>query len=653
MSVHLHIVLGLPLLGAITLGLAGARIPQRAVGWLAAALVGGSFVASLALMPVLHSLPVQQRAVTATLWTWVRAGDFSADVSLLVDPLSATMILVITGVGFLVHVYSISYMPAGQEDVGRFFTYLNLFVFSMLVLVLAGNFLVLFVGWELVGLCSYLLIGFWYDRRYTIAMSNADAGRKAFIVNRVGDLGFILALLLIWTTFGSLAYAEVLPQAARILPMGGAAALGIGGLLLLGATGKSAQLPLFVWLPDAMAGPTPVSALIHAATMVTAGVYMIARTHALFERAPQILALIAAIGGLTALMAALSACVQTDIKRVLAYSTVSQLGYMFLALGVGAYVAGIFHLTTHAFFKALLFLAAGCIIHALQHASQHNGQPGAFDPNDLRQMGGLAGRMPVTAVCIGIGGLALAGVAPLAGFWSKDEILHATLARGGPYVGLWLLGLLTATLTGYYSGRQLLLALGGQARSAAAGRAVEAPAMMLMPLLVLAGLSVLGGLLALQLGGRASPIHSFLGAVLAPAEHGVVGGAPKLPLAAAALVASLSGLGAAYAGYANGRLERVRASPGLQPIHALLSEGFHIDQLYSRLFVGPFRALSDFAWRVLDDDAIDGAVNAAGRLMLVVGVWLRRLQTGYVRNYALSFIAGAVFLGLYVLFRMH
>src|SRR5213083_1599816 len=432
--------------------------------------------------------------LTAQLSPWIVAGEFDTWITAHVDQLTGVMLLVVTGVGFLIHLYSVGYMH-GDDGFARFFTYLNLFVFSMVMLVLAADFLVLYVFWEAVGLCSYLLIGFWYQKQ-----SAADAGKKAFIVNRVGDFGFGLAIMLIWTTFGTLAYGEVFSRATDAI--GGGTYLAIALLLFMGACGKSAQLPLFTWLPDAMEGPTPVSALIHAATMVTAGVYMVARCHKLFEMAPLSLEIVAWVGGLTALFAASIGVAQTDIKRVLAYSTISQLGYMFAAVGIGAYAAGIFHLVTHAFFKALLFLGAGSVIHGL------GGE------QDLRKMGGLSSRMVTTTITTTIGALGLAGVPGLAGFFSKDEILAAAFVSG--HRVMWALLMLGAFLTAFYTSRLLFLAFYSDPRMSreAAHHVHESPSVMTLPLWVLAVLTVVAGLAVGIPSERGTRFARFLDPVL-------------------------------------------------------------------------------------------------------------------------------------------
>ncbi|HEV2106593.1 MAG TPA: NADH-quinone oxidoreductase subunit L, partial [Candidatus Eisenbacteria bacterium] len=433
----LWIVPALPLAAVLVNLLLGDRLGRRGTGWLACGAVGLAFLAALRAVLQLAALPPAARTLVETCWTWMRVGDFQARVAFLLDPLSAVMVLVVTGVGALIHVYSTGYM-AHDPGFRRFFLYLNLFMFAMLTLVLADNYLLMFVGWEGVGLCSYLLIGFWYERP-----AAAEAGKKAFIVNRIGDFGFMLGVftLIAWT--GSVDFERVFAAAPSVFAAGGLAVTAATLLLFLGATGKSAQIPLYTWLPDAMEGPTPVSALIHAATMVTAGVYMLARSHVLFALAPATLEVVAVIGAATALMAATIGLAQNDIKRVLAYSTVSQLGYMFFACGVGAFGAGIFHLMTHAFFKALLFLGSGSVIHAL------NGE------QDLRRMGGLARKLPWTHATMLVATLAIAGIPPFAGFFSKDEILSAAFASG--HFGVWLAGLAGAGLTALYMFRLYVL----------------------------------------------------------------------------------------------------------------------------------------------------------------------------------------------------
>jgi NADH-quinone oxidoreductase subunit L len=525
----------------------------------------------------------------------------------------------VTGVGLLIHIYSMGYM---HDDPGyaRYFAYLNLFVFSMTMLVLAGNFLLLYVFWEAVGLCSYLLIGFWYQRE-----SAANAGKKAFIVNRVGDFGFGLAIMWLWISLGTLDYAAVFKGAETLAP---ATATGIALLLFMGACGKSAQVPLHVWLPDAMEGPTPVSALIHAATMVTAGVYMVARSHALFERSGVALDVVLWTGVVTALFAATVGLVQTDIKRVLAYSTVSQLGYMFAAVGLGAYAIGIFHLLTHAFFKALLFLGAGSVIHGL------GGE------QDLRKMGGLAPRMVLTTITMTIGAAGLAGFPGLAGFFSKDEILAAAFHQNR---AAWALLLVGAFMTAFYTFRMIFLAFLGAPRMSkeVAHHIHESPPVMTVPLVVLAVLTIVTGWVVGVPSEDGTRFQRLLGSVF-PLHAGAHGGVTAIVLLVLSVIVAFAGILLAWFMYG---AVPVRADAIGRPrtvIHRLLLNAWYIDWLYDRIIVGPLFAASDFLARIFDTRVVDGAVNGVGRAVVAWAASLRRLQTGYVVNYALTMLAGAV-----------
>jgi NADH-quinone oxidoreductase subunit L len=603
----------LPLLGALINMLFG-RLTGRRAHWVAVPAVAGAFVVACAVFA--HA---RVSTFTSTLYWWIDAGDFEANVVALVDPLSAVMLLVVTGVGLLIHLYSIGYM---HDDPGyaRFFAYLNLFVFSMTMLVLAGNFLVLYVFWEAVGLCSYLLIGFWYERE-----AAARAGKKAFIVNRVGDFGFGLAIMWIWTTLGTLDYAAVFKGVETLPP---ATATGIALLLFMGACGKSAQIPLHVWLPDAMEGPTPVSALIHAATMVTAGVYMVARSHVIFERSGVALDVVLWIGVATALFAASVGLVQTDIKRVLAYSTVSQLGYMFAAVGLGAYAVGIFHLLTHAFFKALLFLGAGSVIHGL------GGE------QDMRRMGNLAPRMLLTATTMIVGAAGLAGLPPFAGFFSKDEILAVAFHTSRT---AWALLLLGAFMTAFYTARMMLLTFFGAPRMSkeVAHHVHESPPTMTVPLVVLAALTVIAGWalgVPAEEGTRfqrlLSPVFS-----LHEAEHG---GVTAIMLLVLSVIVVLAGVLLAWVVYGAGPVRAEEIGRPRNVVHRLLLNAWYVDALYDRTIVRPLLALSEFLARLFDTRVIDGAVNGVGRAVAAWAQSLRRLQTGYVVNYALTMLAGAV-----------
>ena len=632
----------LPLLGFAVLAAVGRRAGDPGAGWVATAAVGGSFLCTLVAFGQLLGRDAEARAVSDHLFTWIQVGGFHVDAGLLLDPLSVTMALFVTGVGFLIHLYSIGYMK-GDERYSRFFVYLNLFVFSMLMLILGDSLLVTFLGWEGVGACSYLLISFWFERD-----SAASAGKKAFVVNRIGDFGFMVAMFLCFATFGTLQYAGVI-EGAEGAPQTTVTAIAL--LLFVGACGKSAQLPLFVWLPDAMEGPTPVSALIHAATMVTAGVYLMARVAPLLALTPDVATTIAVVGAVTALFAATVACAQDDIKRVLAYSTISQLGYMFLAVGSGAYVAAIFHMITHAFFKALLFLGAGSVIHGLH------------DEQDMKRMGALKKWMPVTSATFIVGWLAIAGVPPLAGFWSKDDILLAAYDKS---LALWAVGLVTALLTAYYMSRQVFLVFYGDARWRPAAAAVshdrragyagqgadkghhgephESPWLMAGPLVVLAALSVLGGLVNLPFGAWARLEH-WLEPVFGEALHHVdADGALKVRLAAVAVAAAGAGIAFAYATFIKGR--RLDAN---EP--AILQRAWGIDALYAAVIATPGRALSAFCAYVVDARVIDGVVNGMGTIVRSGGGVLRKVQTGYVRNYALGVAFGATVLLGWVMVR--
>jgi NADH-quinone oxidoreductase subunit L len=626
----------LPLTGFALLVVFGRRLGDPTAGWLATAMMGLSFLVTAGVFLDLLSREHEARHVTVDLFSWIPVGGLSVKVALLVDPLSVTMALFVTGVGALIHLYSVGYMH-GDGRYSTFFVYLNLFAFSMLMLVLADNFLLSFLGWEGVGACSYLLISFWFTRE-----TAASAGKKAFVTNRVGDFGFMIAMFLIFASFGTLTYSGVLPHAGELTRT---TATAIALLLFLGACGKSAQLPLYVWLPDAMEGPTPVSALIHAATMVTAGVYLMVRVAPILHQAPTATTVIAIVGGATALFAATVACAQNDIKRVLAYSTISQLGYMFLAVGSGAYVAAIFHMVTHAFFKALMFLGAGSVIHGLH------------DEHDMKRMGNLRKYMPITWATFMIGWLAISGIFPFAGFWSKDEIL---LGAWNKNWALWAVGALTAFLTAYYMTRQIRLVFYGDERwrntehpAAADGdpelshpepvgadahaggehaEPHEAPSTMWIPLVVLAVLSVVGGAINLPFSHRTELLLRWVEPVLGDNIVEFTGN--KLVLAIIAL--AIAALGIVLGWNAWSRPDR----PELEP--ELLRRAWFIDPLYQAVIARPGEAVANFSAWVIDRKIVDGAVNGIAVAVREGGGQLRRLQTGYVRNYALGVAAGTV-----------
>lgn len=613
-------ILFLPLIGAALNVSFGKRLSRQASGIVASAAVAGSFALSLALLTLVTDLSAGS-FLRDSLWSWISSGAFRADFSLMADPLVEVMILVVTGVGLLIHVYSIGYM-AGDESVARYFAYLNLFVFFMLLLVMADNLVLMFVGWEGVGLSSYLLIGFWFEKK-----ENAEAGKKAFVVNRIGDFGFVLGLfLLAWSLTdlggGSLDFSAISQTAPRL---NSDLATAITLLLFVGAIGKSAQIPLYVWLPDAMAGPTPVSALIHAATMVTAGVYMIARLDSLYLLSPTALHVVAVVGSVTSIFAATIALVQNDIKKVLAYSTVSQLGIMFLGLGVGAFSQSVFHLVTHAFFKALLFLGAGSVIHAL--GGEQN----------IQKMGGLGKKLPITMWTFLAASLALSGIWPFSGYYSKDAILW--MSYGSPLGSppLWALGVLGAGLTAFYIFRVFFLTFLGESRMDIPTwmHAHESPPVMTLPLIVLAVLSLMGGWWADGLGTFLSPVLRSSG-VIAGAEEmektlavvPLISGAAGVILAAVfyLLVPSVPAKGAVLAG----------------PLYRLLLRKYYVDEIYDAIIVRPLQGLSLWFWRALDVRVIDGFVNRLGDAVLLTSSSWRRIQTGNVQHYALGFLLGAL-----------
>jgi NADH-quinone oxidoreductase subunit L len=639
---HLWIIPALPLLGAALNGLLGQSWPKRWVDIAGVASTGLSFAAALELFREFSQLP-GKRIWTKSYFTWIAAGTFHAGFDLQIDQLTVVMVLVVTGVGWLIHIYSTGYM-AREGGYYRFFSYMNLFMFFMLILVMAANFPLLFVGWEGVGLSSYLLIGFYFLRK-----SAADAGNKAFIVNRIGDFGFMLAMFLIFRAFGSLDFTKVFDQANGMAPdgFGQFGTLTVICLLLFtGAVGKSAQLPLYVWLPDAMEGPTPVSALIHAATMVTAGVYVVARTHVLFLHAPTAMLVVAVTGCMTAFFAATIGLVQTDIKKVLAYSTVSQLGYMFLACGVGAFTAGIFHLMTHAFFKALLFLAAGSAIHAL------GGE------QDLRKMGGLRKQIPWTYGTMLMGTLAIAGAPGFSGFFSKDSILfHAFESATG---GRWLygLGLFSALLTAFYMFRLMFLAFHGTPRFGGGKVHVhESPKNMLGPLVVLGVLSVMGGWLAAPtFFGGVDRFEEFLGPALGQARaagNAAESKSLELQLASVAAGIALAGFFVAAWFYLRRRDTPERLAKSFSGAYTLLLNKYYVDEIYAAILVKPLVWISTrVLWNAVDEGAIDGSVNGLADGAQAVGDRVRRVESGNTRSYAAWVVVGVILFIAVVLWPM-
>jgi NADH-quinone oxidoreductase subunit L len=629
MEKYIWLIPLLPLAGFVINGLGRNTLSKGVIGFIGSLLVLLSFGLSVAAFCQIKSTG---QPINVDLFTWFSVGSLQVNFSFLVDQLSSIMLLIITGVGFLIHLYSVGYMH-DDDGFGKFFAYLNLFVFFMLLLVMGSNYLIMFIGWEGVGLCSYLLIGFWYTNP-----SYADAAKKAFVMNRIGDLGFLIGIFLIFNTFGSIAYADVFGKA---LTTPGAPFVLITLLLFVGAVGKSAQLPLFTWLPDAMAGPTPVSALIHAATMVTAGIYMIARSNILFTMAPQTMEVIAIIGLLTAAFAALIALTQTDIKKVLAYSTVSQLGYMFLGLGVGAFTGSFFHVLTHAFFKALLFLGAGSVIHAM------GGE------QDMRKMGGLSGKIKITFVTMLIGTIAIAGIPPFSGFFSKDEILAAAYAHS---VTFYVIGVITAMLTSFYMFRMMYLTFWGKFRGTheQEHHLHESPPSMTIPLIVLAILSAVGGMIGVPavMGG-----HHELGAYLAPVfeeSHKILGEhelshSTEWALMGTSVLGALIAMVYAYVKYVKGAHVPVEDTQERGLLANLSYNKFYIDEIYDFLIRKPLYALSVFFYNVVDRLGIDGLVNGIGKSAIESGKGLRLLQTGNVGFYIFMMVAGIVAILLYSL----
>lgn len=633
-SILMSILILSPLIGFLINGFRYKKHSYLVAGSIATAAVAISFISAILLVSDLISLPVESRRIVVDFFDWVNVGNLKVHASFVVDQISAIMILVITGVGSLIHLFSISYMHH-DKGVAKYFSYLNLFVFNMLLLVLGSNLLVMFVGWEGVGLCSYLLIGFWFDDE-----AKAAAGMKAFVTNRVGDAAFLLGMFILFLTFGTLNFSELNAMAPTVAESSWLGAVTLGTLFLfIGATGKSAQIPLYVWLPDAMAGPTPVSALIHAATMVTAGVYMIVRLNPLFIMAPNTLMVIAVIGAATALMAATIGMTQWDIKKVLAYSTVSQLGYMFLACGVGAFGAAMFHLMTHAFFKALMFLGSGSVIHAM-HEEQ-----------DIRRMGGLKKYLPITHFTFVLGWLAIIGIPPFAGFFSKDEILWMSFHSPYGHVALWAVGAVTAALTAFYMTRLMALTFWGKSRVPKDVHPHESDAMMTIPLIILGVLSVIGGWI-----GIPHAIGEVLGDLPNVWEqwlHPVIKEIPNMEHAEASLewglMAVSVGLAAISAMVAfqmyirkPGSADKVAESLG--PVYKAVYNKYFVDEGYFAAIIHPLVRFSRQLWYYIDVNVIDRCTYLAADLAKGGGALVRNFQTGNMQQYALYIGLGLVFI---------
>jgi NADH-quinone oxidoreductase subunit L len=622
---HLWLIPLLPFAGFLINGMLGKHLPKVLVTTVALLAPLAAFLAVLGnAVGFFGDMPMLNVPVVETFGTWINTSALHVTFTFVLDQLSLVMLLVVTGVGFLIHIYSAGYMK-GDEGYARYFSYLNLFLFFMTTLVLAGNALLMFVGWEGVGLASYLLIGFWFQKK-----SAADAGKKAFVVNRIGDFGFLIGMFLLLANFGTLTFSEIAAKLSANPAWTGGVLTVTALCLLLGATGKSAQLPLYIWLPDAMEGPTPVSALIHAATMVTAGVYMIARTHVLFDHSPFALSVVAIIGAATALFAATIGLVQNDIKRVLAYSTISQLGYMFLGCGVAAYSAAIFHLVTHAFFKALLFLAAGSIIHGL------GGE------QDLRKMGGLRKKLPVTFWTMTAGVIAIAGIWPFAGFFSKDAILYAAFLQGTSGKVLWFVGLVTALLTAFYMFRLWYLTFWGESRSPEI-HPHESPWSMLGPLVVLALLSVCGGWIGIERFGV------FLAPSVGASASDAGSAQLELILSVAAVAVALLGWYIAYIFYLRKPQQPAELAATLPTGYKILFNKYYVDEFYGATVVKPLFAISTYVlgW-VVDKAILGGATWLLGGIATFSGALLQRWQSGNLRSYAAWLAAGAAAVLLFV-----
>lgn len=634
MQNYFILIVVLPLIGFLVNSLLGKKLnSEKLSGWLSSILVFIPFLIGVYSLIELLKLPPESRTIVYKYFTWISAGSFNLDYSFVVDPLSLVMILVVTGIGFLIHVYSIGYMH-GDKGYASFFAYLNLFIFAMLHLVLADNFLLVFLGWEGVGLCSYLLIGFWYEKKFT-----GDAAKKAFVVNRIGDFGFMVAMFLIFANFGTLNISTFSGSIAGF-SVNSPLLVAIALLFFLGATGKSAQIPLFVWLPDAMAGPTPVSALIHAATMVTAGIYLIARTSLLYALAPIASNVILIIGIATAIMSATIALKQNDIKKILAYSTVSQLGFMFIALGTLSYVAAVFHLVTHAFFKALMFLGSGSVIH------------GMHEEQDIRKMGGLKNKMKITYVTFLLGAIAISGIPPFSGFFSKDEILYKTFINAGilPY----LLVLITAAFTAFYMFRLVGLTFFGKPRYGSNVHPHESPSTMTIPLIILAVLSVFGGFIGLPHIFGYNVLEHWLEPVFANSYSIIQTWRPdsihsvstEIILILVSVVVAAASIFISFRKYS--KQESFEEEKGFGKV---LENKYYLDEVYDKAVVDPIFKTSDrLLWKIFDVKFIDGIVNGAANFASRTSIDWKKLQTGVIQDYGTFAVAGVIIIILYFLF---
>ena len=626
MTILIALILCFPLVGFLLLGIGFKHIPARITKIIAPGTILISFLLSVHVTFFTQHISGPQ---IYHLFSWISIGRVTINFDLLIDPLTCLMLLIITGIGFLIHVYSVAYMK-GDEGLNRFFACMNLFVFSMLLLVMASNYAIMFIGWEGVGLCSYLLIGFWYKNQ-----NFNNAAKKAFIMNRIGDLGFLLGMFLLFTTFGSLDFMKIF-QLAKNMPAGSSVLITITLLLLLGAVGKSAQIPLFTWLPDAMAGPTPVSALIHAATMVTAGVYMVARSNILFVLAPPSMLVIIFVGLITALFSAIIAVYQNDIKKILAYSTISQLGFMFMALGLGAFTGAMFHLTTHAFFKALLFLGAGSVIHALK------------GEQDIRKMGGLRRHLPKTWWTFLIGTISIAGIPPLAGFFSKDEILNVAFGRN--FI-LWVFAIAGVLLTAFYMFRMLFLVFSGTFRGSVEKRQLikESSNTMIVPMIILAFFSFFGGLISMpEFTGISSWMNGFLYPVFSDSLDLMRGSHPlpdhliEILLAGVTTITVIFVILISYSKYGKNQIESGVRKEEKLGIRRLLENKFYVDELYDSCIVKPLMHLSDILYRWVEEKFIDRIINGIGNAAVRGGNIIRFLQTGHVGFYLFVMVFGII-----------